>query len=331
MKTITLNKTADISSYLKFGKEKTKVSTVMIVEDDEGIRELISFALENKGFNVVAYDNPTRALENLTADNVDIIISDLMMPQMSGTEFCTIVKEHFSHIYFIMVTAKTTLEDKLQGFHVGADEYITKPFDFLELIARVQAADRIIKTQKHLIFLNEQLEKLADTDELTTLKNRRYFEHESTKELERAKRYDHTVAVVLLDLDLFKNINDTYGHATGDKALQLVSKVIVDSCRTSDIVCRYGGEEFIIFLPETNPKNAYRVAEKIRKNIEKTRFIYENNKIRLTTSIGVAIKAPHMNLNLKQLTDYADKALYMAKKKGRNKTLIYKWFSDKLH
>jgi diguanylate cyclase (GGDEF)-like protein len=325
MNATTLSKAPEISKLFN-NKPVEKTTKIMIVEDDDGIRELVYFALRKQGYKVVAYDSALKALDNIQSDKVDIIISDLMMPKMDGIEFCSVVKKKYKHIFFIILTAKDSIDDKVEGLEVGADEYITKPFDFMELLARVKAAERIINTQKQLIFVNEQLEKLADTDELTKLKNRRYFQSEAPKEIQRADRYGHTVAVLMLDIDDFKQINDTYGHLVGDEALKMVSSVLLGSTRASDIVCRYGGEEFVIFLPEINPKNAFKVAEKIRKNMEAAKLSTEEGKISMTISIGIAIKTPHMHINLKELIDQADKALYSAKKDGKNKTVIYKWF-----
>jgi len=130
----------------------------------------------------------------------------------------------------------------------------------------------------------------------------------------------------MLDIDNFKIINDNEGHQAGDKALQAVSQIIKNSTRESDIICRYGGEEFVVFLPETNPKNAFKVAEKIRRNIEKTDANFIGLSKPLTVSAGIAIKTPHMKISLKELVEQADKAMYTAKRSGKNKTVIYKWF-----
>lgn len=325
MSTATIENTFKVNSKIK-EVLNNKTTRIMVVEDDPSILELVSFALKKKGYSVITCDNALTALEELKKDRVDIIISDLMMPKMDGIEFCSIVKKHYKNIYFIIITAKNKTEDKVYGLNLGADEYISKPFDFMELLARVKAAERIINTQKQLIYLNEELEKLAETDELTRLKNRRYFNTQAFRELERAKRYGHTVATLLIDLDYFKKINDTYGHNIGDEALKAVTRIIKKSTRESDIVCRYSGDEFIVFLPETNPKNAFKVAEKIRKNIESFEFKAGVNKIPLSVSIGIAIRTPKMNSSLKQMLEQADNALYNSKDKGRNKTVISKWF-----
>lgn len=317
------------SNFPKLFKERfiSKATTIMVVEDDENTRDLIFFALKKKGYNVLPFDNALSALEALKSEKVDIIISDVMMPKMNGIEFCSRVKSKLKQIYFIIITAKDDVDDKVEGLNTGADEYITKPFDFKEFMARIQAAERIVKNQKELVHLNEKLEKIAETDELTNLHNRRYFMIQAQNELERAKRYSHTTAILIIDLDKFKEINDKYGHFAGDEALKKSASIILGSTRVSDVVCRFGGDEFIAFLPETNPKSAFRVAEKIRKNIERADFKIADDPVPLRVSIGISVKVPHMNINLKNLVDKADKALYKSKNDGGNKTTISKWFN----
>lgn len=299
---------------------------IMVVEDEKEHNELIKFVLDKKGYHVVAFDNALDALDYLKYEKVDIIISDIMMPKMNGIEFCSIVKKKYENIYFILLTAKGEIKDKVVGLDIGADEYIVKPFDIMEFIARVRAGERIVNSKKQLTFLNEKLEKIADIDALTKTKNRRYFQNIINTELDRANRYNHTIALLMLDIDFFKKINDRYGHLAGDHVLKGIAQLISGSVRASDIVCRYGGEEFVIILPETNPKLAFHTAEKIRTLIEKTIFKYDQNSIAVTVSIGIVIKTPSVDMNKKQLLELADKALYKAKDNGKNKSVIYKWY-----
>lgn len=300
--------------------------SLMVVEDDNDVRELICFMLKNKGYRIVSFDNAITALKYLESNMVDFIISDVVMPDMDGFNFCSKVKEKYPQLYFILLTAKSNKTDITNGLTIGADDYIVKPFDFMEFLARVEAGERVIQNQKELTFLNEKLEKLADTDGLTRLNNRRFLFIEGERELKRATRYNHTIAAFMIDIDHFKNINDTYGHQAGDYILKRVGKLLTSTFRESDIICRYGGEEFVTILPETNPKLAFRSAEKIRKVIEKETFNFEGNEIKLTISVGVAIKTPDMNIDLKKLIGYADKGLYSAKAQGRNKSVLYKSF-----
>ena len=306
--------------------DKHKVN-VMIVEDDNDNRELLNVILQTKGYNVKSFGSALKAIEYLKNNNVEIILSDVMMPDMDGIQFCSYVREHYNDIYFILLTAKSDKADIANGLNIGADDYIVKPYDFVELIARVKVGERVVSNQKQLSFLNEELEKIADTDGLTGLKNRRYLETEAAKEIGRAKRYGHTMAFFIIDIDHFKEINDTYGHLAGDYVLKEVSNILTKYVRESDIVCRYGGEEFVLVLPEANPKQAFIMAEKLRKIVEETVFNFQGNMITLTISIGIAIKKPDHTVSFNDLINFADKALYLSKNTGRNKTVMYKWFN----
>lgn len=304
---------------------KKQQTSIMVVEDDPDIRELISYILETKGYKISVFENPIKAIEQLKTTPVDIIVSDVMMPEMDGIEFCSKVKNKDKSTYFILLTAKGGKNDISNGLNTGADDYIVKPFDFTEFLARVNAGERIVKNHKRLVYLNEQLEKMADTDGLTRLKNRRYFISNAQKELNRARRYNHTLAVMMIDIDYFKKVNDTYGHLTGDVILKQLGRILTRYARESDIISRYGGEEFVILIPETNPKKAYHAAEKLRKVIEKTNFKIDKDIIPVTVSIGVALKTPSNSYSLEKLIDKADKALYQAKNTGRNKCVIEEW------
>lgn len=325
-----LEKTSPISLLLnKEVKETNNIdkTTVMVVEDDDSIRELITFSLTKNGFSVIDFNNPIKAIKKLSTEKVDIIISDVVMPEMDGIEFCSYVKKHYQNIFFIIVTGKDKSEEKIHGLNIGADEYIIKPFDFKELTARIKAAERIVNTQKQLVFLNDQLENLADTDSLTKLKNRRFFETEALKEIDRAKRYNHILSLIMIDIDKFKQINDTYGHNVGDDVLKATSRILESTMRKSDMICRYGGDEFIVLIPETSPKNTYSLSEKIRKNIEHHTLKYKDKSIAFTVSVGTALKDPTAKLSLKALVEQTDKALYRSKNSGRNKTVISKWYN----
>lgn len=296
---------------------------IMIVETSKDIREILSNFLTKKGSTVITCENAVQAIDCLSTSSIDIIISGSNLPVIDGIEFCSIVKEKFNHIYFILLTSKTKIDDIIKGLNTGVNECITKPFDFMEILAKIQAAENIISTHKKLSFLNERLEKYVNTDELTRLKNRRFFNVEVLKEIRRARRYKHEVAILMIDVDNFKKINDTYGHVIGDKVLKAIADNLVTSTRESDIVCRYGGEEFIVFFPEINKPNALVAAEKLRKNVDKMIVEIDNLSISPTISIGIVVKSPEMDLSLEELTTMADEALYRAKNSGKNKAVMY--------
>ncbi|MEW5819707.1 MAG: diguanylate cyclase [Cyanobacteriota bacterium] len=171
--------------------------------------------------------------------------------------------------------------------------------------------------------INEILETLAETDELTQLKNRRYFIKAAIKEAERAKRYQHSCAILMIDIDNFKNVNDKFGHTVGDEVLKKLADILLHSTRTTDTVCRYGGEEFIVLLPETNIDNAYITAEKIRLQVDNTIVKIDNKVIPVTISIGVAAMFYFDSLKVVDIIERSDKALYLAKHSGRNNTKVY--------
>lgn len=311
--------------FLKDNKDLlTNKLSLLVVEDSDLERELLVEVLSGGPYEIYSASNAFTALEILSSKEVDIVISDLMMPVMDGIELCKEVKSLYGNTYFMLLTAKDDREFKISGLNSGSDDYITKPYDVSELLARVNVASRIIKSNKKLIFLNEELEKVVETDELSGLKNRRYFFKELDKESNRSRRYGHTLAVIMLDLDNLKQINDTYGHIVGDSVLKHISRIMLDSTRETDVVCRYGGDEFIILLPETTPKNAFTVGEKIRRNVANLPYKYKRTLINLTVSVGISVKTPSMSNDVHNIIESADKALYISKNRGKNKAMMNK-------
>ena len=306
----------------RFAFENTSAK-IMIVEPNDNIRETLSSFLTRKGSEVISYDSAPKAIAALNNHYVDIVISDINLPGINGTDFCQLVKNNFQHVYFIMLTAKNQVEDVFNAISTGANECISKPFDFMDIIEKIHSAENIINTHKKLTFLNERLEKCVNTDHLTEIKTMRFFNQEASKELRRAKRYKHNTAILMLDVDHFKNINDTHGHIAGDKALKAIANRLVKATRESDLVCRYGGEEFIILFPEISHENALIAAEKIRRNIQEMEIDIGNDTIKTTISIGVAVKRYQSDYSLEQVIYMADKALYKAKNKGRNNSVLY--------
>lgn len=173
--------------------------------------------------------------------------------------------------------------------------------------------------------LNEKLLRLSNTDMLTNLNNRRSFYLEAQKQLDNAKRYNHITALIMMDIDFFKKINDKFGHLVGDKVLQDVSKIIIESTRSSDIKCRFGGEEFIVMLPQTDKENTLITADKIRNNVEMYKFAYDDLLVPVTLSLGVALSHKNgqfIDIDLSKMINRADIALYEAKESGRNRVVF---------
>ncbi len=303
---------------------------VLLVEDDSIQANITKELLEKVGYDVLWAADGINAIKTVKSERPDIILLDLILPGLDGYEVCRWLKldESTKGIPVIMLTVKKELSDKISGLQIGADDYLPKPYNELELNARIYASLRTKTLQDELKMKNKQLEELlykveymAITDALTELYNRRRLHDVLGKEFERSKRYSTPFSVVMLDLDHFKKVNDNYGHQTGDMILRGVAKILLSSIRDIDTASRYGGEEFVLVLPNTARNDAKNVAERIRETIEKNNFsIIENNL--LTVSIGIS-GLPDKKIETEdKLMRCADIALYRAKQNGRNRTEI---------
>jgi len=293
---------------------------IAIVDDDPAIRRLVRLLLHRAGYQTREYATGSEAHKELREQSWDLAILDRRLPEMDGLELAAELKANpeFRSRYIIMLTGEDDQEDKIEGLESGADDYITKPFQARELLAHIRAGERIVKLQKELLETNKRLELLSITDGLTKLNNHRYFQDELVRAFDESQRYGRPLSLAMIDLDFFKKVNDTYGHAAGDDVLKCAAKLFHDSARSTDLVARYGGEEFAVMMPETELADAETFAEKIRSMIAETPLQTQAGDLHVTVSIGVA-NAPHSKLKSpKELIVAADKALYRAKKAGRN-------------
>ncbi|HEX8552848.1 MAG TPA: diguanylate cyclase [Abditibacteriaceae bacterium] len=306
---------------------------ILVVEDDSEINTLMALTLRVEDYDVSQARDGATALRLVGENPPDLILLDIMMPRMSGYDVARALQDKPStaHIPIIFVTAKGEMEDRVVGLDMAVD-YICKPFATPELLARVRAALRMRKLQDELRVSNEQLSRLATTDPLTSLHNRRRFDEQLEDELRRARRFEHSLAVVLFDLDHFKSINDNWGHAQGDVVLQTFASILRDSSRRVDTIARLGGEEFGAILPATDDEGALNFAEKVRALLEETGISCRTREgeiappLHLTTSAGVAIAGriteegsiPELASSLVEL---ADRQLYAAKEGGRNRVV----------
>jgi len=298
----------------------SKPFQVAVVDDDPAIRRLVRLFLKRSGYESIEFGMGEEAREQLPKTEWDLAILDRRLPDMDGVELCRQLKDEpeLRNRYIIMLTGEDDQEDKVQGLDLGADDYITKPFQYPELMARIRAAKRIVDLQKELLESNRRLELLSITDGLTKLYNHRHLQDELSRAFEESARYQRPLSFVIVDLDFFKKVNDTYGHAIGDEVLKAISTIFQESIRTTDLAARYGGEEFALMLPETQLDDALSFAEQIRRSIELTPVRTHAGPIAATVSIGVAT-VPHPRIHsAKELIVAADKALYRAKKNGRN-------------
>ncbi|MGH7966150.1 MAG: GGDEF domain-containing response regulator [Candidatus Binatia bacterium] len=296
--------------------------TVLVVEDDQDLREIMVRMVKGMGHNVSTAATGEEAVRRLREHLPDIVLLDLMMPQMDGFEFCRFVQadDTLRDLHIIIASAKNALEDKVKGLELGATDYLTKPFRLPELRARIGAGERIVRSRQALKQQQTRLERMAWEDELTGLSNRRYFEQRAQEECLRARRYDRPLSLVLADLDHFKDVNDHYGHAYGDLVLKEVSHVLRQYCRSSDVVARYGGEEFAMLLPETTFAEALSVAERLRRAVKALSFPHPSGAFQATMSFGVTcLTSERRQQSLAQLCEEADQALYAAKQKGRDR------------
>ena len=295
--------------------------TVAIVDDDAAIRRLLRLFLRRAGYETLEYTAGDEARAALQAEPWDLAILDRRLPDMDGVMLAEELKGNpdFRPRYIIMLTGEDEQEDKVEGLELGADDYITKPFQFPELMARVRAGKRIVDLQKALMETNKRLELLSITDGLTKLHNHRYFQDELARAFEESQRYQRPLSLAMIDIDFFKKINDTYGHAVGDDVLKRSAILYKQSVRSTDLVARYGGEEFAVMMPETELPDAITLAEKLRSLVEETELETQAGSLRATVSVGVA-SVPHSRVHsAKDLIVAADRALYRAKRGGRNR------------
>lgn len=304
---------------------------VLVAEDSPEIAKLMELTLRIEGYEILqAYDG-IQALELARMHRPDLILLDVMMPGLNGFEVAQQLKTdaETADIPIIFVTAKHELDALVQGLEVAVD-YISKPFAVPELAARVRAAMRMRKLQEDLKTSNEELSKLATTDALTGLLNRRGFAAQIDDELWRARRFGHGIAFVLFDLDRFKSVNDTWGHAQGDIVLQIFAEVLTRSSRRVDKVARFGGEEFAFLMPSTDEAGVEIVCEKVRSATETLQIPLSGGDgnsqgLRITVSGGGVI-LPRISENglamaplASGIFELADRCLYAAKAGGRNR------------
>jgi len=300
--------------------------SVLIIDDSEAVREKIIKTLESRDLFSRFYqaEDGLEGFKKLLASPVDIILCDLEMPRMDGFKFLGMLKgrPEVSDTPVIILTGNDDRELKIKGLEQGACDFITKPFDPEELVARMRVHLKIKHLQDDLKRSNELLLELSNTDHLTGLFNRRFLMEALDKEVQRARRKDGQVALLMLDIDHFKRVNDTHGHLQGDVVLQKVALHIQKELRSYDTAARYGGEEFVAVLPDTSLKEAFNVADRIRLSVQGMRFAGSLSNEQVTVSLGVALFPSPCFDDIDGLLRAADEALYQAKERGRNRVII---------
>jgi diguanylate cyclase (GGDEF)-like protein len=308
---------------------------VLIVDDSHVVRAALREALGDLatvGEIVEAVDG-IDALALLARAPVDLILSDVTMPRLDGFKFLSAVRNNprMRDVMVIMLSALGESVDKVRGLTLGANDYVTKPFERAELLARVTVMLKMKELQEELQRkaaalerANLELERLANQDGLTGLPNRRSFFARLEVEFHRSRRTGSSLALLMLDIDHFKSFNDTYGHQLGDEALRSVGAALAGGIRNYDCAGRYGGEEFICYLPETTAADALLVAQRLRERVGTTRVPIAGSdplagEVGMTVSIGIALWPDCPAERVDDLVAAADRALYQAKEQGRNR------------
>ncbi len=287
--------------------------TILVIDDTISNLDIVNDFLID--YDVIAIDNGADAINIISSEKINLILLDIMMPDMDGYEVCKLLKsnKNTKDIPIIFLSSKADEDSIEMAYDIGGIDYVTKPFKPKELLAKV-------RRELYLQDLQEELKLLASTDPMTKLYNRRYFMEISKSILDLAKRNKRCSAIIMLDIDKFKNINDTYGHKIGDDVIILLSGTLQKFTRKSDIVSRWGGEEFVMLLPHTSLEGALVIAEKIRVTVENlTLIVKENQELKFTISMGVSTVDTQNDLNIEAAINRADEALYEAKESGRNR------------
>jgi diguanylate cyclase (GGDEF)-like protein len=288
---------------------------VLIIDDSADVHRLVAVRLRSEGLEFISAFNGADGLRMATSEQPSLVLLDLEMPEMHGLSVLKELKAAAAtlDIPVIVISGNQLAADKVKAFDLGAVDYVTKPFEMTELKVRLRQALRM----RQLI---QMLAQKAQIDGLTGLWNRAFFNQQWAIEVARSTRHGHSVSVAMLDLDHFKSINDTYGHAAGDAVLQGAARVLQRCCRQQDLVCRYGGEEFVIVMPDTAPVDAAKVCERIRAAVEAENWPRHPER-RVTASIGICGSTSSATINHDALVEAADANLYAAKHGGRNRVV----------
>ena len=306
---------------------------ILIVDDREENLFSLELLLEEIDCEVIKASSGNEALLQLSKHHVAMVLLDVQMPDMDGFEVVALMRQNLktSQIPIIFVTAISKEQNQIfHGYKSGAVDYICKPFDPSIILAKVSIFLELYRyrrsleeTQGELRAQKRILERLSITDDLTGLYNRRHLNNILRQEFDRCLRYDTPLSCLMLDLDKFKEINDTYGHLFGDTVLQEITRRICDTLRSSDIAFRFGGDEVLVLLPQTDIEGAKQTAEKIRLRCTAEPVCDNEHAVTVAVSIGVASNPLHQAVLHNDLISFADTALYHAKEKGRNRVEEY--------
>lgn len=293
---------------------------ILVADDSPTARKVTSSVLLKNGYNVVQVEDGEMAIEETLKQKPSAIVVDLKMPKKNGYEVCYEIKKQ-KDIYFptLLLTAREDTESMVQGLESGADDYIIKPFNEMEFIARIRVLLRMGKLNNELLSLNKKLKYLSNHDEMTGLYNHRFFVQKLDSLMKTSKSETSNLCLAMFDIDHFKTINDTFGHLEGDNVLKKVAELIESTLKTAAIIARYGGEEFAVIFDNRSLKFAVSACEEVITKCRKLKFFAKNTSYFVTISGGVACTDFIKNNDSEGLIQAADQLLYSSKKTGRNK------------
>lgn len=305
--------------------------SILIIDDSATTRKRIKSVLSSAGLFDMFYEAEDGAtgFKTMLATHPDLVICSLPVTEFNGFKFLKLKRSHkeLDSIPVLILADKKSLNNKFHILEEGAQDYVTKPFSSVELIASVKSNLRIKILQDELVSAQKKLqilETLSNVDPLTGLYNRRYFLNMLDREFERLKRYNRTLSLLMIDMDHFKHVNDKCGHLVGDRLLMAMRNILTTGLRRMDICARYGGDEFVIMLPETHEKGAIAVAERCLNRVREYNILDICGKIKnISCSIGIASVPESRIKGVSDLLKAADEALYISKNTGRNKISVY--------
>ncbi|PKN32470.1 MAG: diguanylate cyclase response regulator [Deltaproteobacteria bacterium HGW-Deltaproteobacteria-20] len=319
--------TRDKPSELRPSDPPAGPPVIVVADDDRVTRDTICSILTRAGYLVTPANDGQEAVEIVGQGGVDLVLLDILMPRLGGIEACRIIKSVTGDAFVpvMLVTVKTDTASRVEGLKIGADDYITKPFEEREMIARIEAMLRIKRLNDHLVSVRQKLERLSVYDELTGLYNFRYLHTRLREEFKRAERYHEPLACVVIDVDNLRMHNERGGQALGDAILRGVADSVRRCVREVDVVARYGGEEFLVILPSTHMAGSVAVAERIWREVRGRVFVGEPGGVasRVAVTVGVAMY-PSPDIKTKEaLLRAADTALMNAKREGGDRVCVF--------
>jgi two-component system, cell cycle response regulator len=308
----------DKESQQKSEPQSLNEAKVLIVDDDEAIRESMNEFVDMSGYQSLTAVSAEEALARLASETVDVVITDIMLPGMDGLELTDRIKKEYD-IDVIVMTGYSGDYSYEEAISKGASDFVFKPVRFEELLLRLRRVLKERRLTQERVQMLDKLKRLSITDGLTKLYNSRYFYNQLKAEIDRTARYQRPLSLLLMDIDQFKEYNDSFGHLEGDQVLLRLGQVIRSCLRKMDSAYRYGGEEFTVILPETEGDEAATVAERIRSSVSLETFYPKGQNENFTITISIGVTEYIHDEEIAIFVQRADKAMYLSKQSGRNR------------